>query len=52
MFGLNIKSIKDDCLNYIKTTKEKFDFIFIDPPYNYQGYQQLKELIIKIIIVN
>tara|TARA_B100000287_G_C20572928_1_gene757323 strand:- start:362 stop:883 length:522 start_codon:yes stop_codon:yes gene_type:complete len=47
IFGFNIKTVKDDSLNYIKKTNLKFNFIFIDPPYNYQKYQQLKDLIIK-----
>ena len=47
LFGFNIKTIRNDSLSYIKTTNDKFNFIFIDPPYNYQEHQQLKDLIIK-----
>ncbi len=47
LFGFNIKTIKNDSLNYIKETNNKFNFIFIDPPYKYQKYQQLKDIIIK-----
>ena len=43
--GLNIAAIKSDCLKYLKNCKQKFDFIFADPPYDYDSYQELKNLI-------
>ena len=41
----NISTIKSDCLQYLKNCKQQFNFIFADPPYSYEEYQQLKEVI-------
>lgn len=41
----NIATIKSDCLKYLKNCKQEFDFIFADPPYDYDSYQELKNLI-------
>jgi len=41
----NIATIKSDCLKYLKNCKKEFDFIFADPPYDYESYQELKNLI-------
>ena len=43
--GFNIATIKIDCLKYLKNCKQEFDFIFADPPYDYDSYQELKNLI-------
>ena len=43
--ALSIKSINSDCLKYIYSTSEKFDIIFADPPYNYENYDKLKNMI-------
>ena len=43
--GFNIATIKSDCLQYLKGCKQEFNFIFADPPYEYDGYQELKDLI-------
>ena len=43
--GFNIATIKSDSLKYLKNCKQEFDFIFADPPYNYDSYQELKNLI-------
>lgn len=43
----NIATIKSDCLQYLKGCKQEFNFIFADPPYNYDDYQELKSLIIE-----
>ena len=43
--GFNIATIKSDCLKYLKNCKQEFDFIFADPPYDYDSYQELKNLI-------
>ncbi len=48
---LNINPIQSDAINYIKKTTSKFDFIFIDPPYNYENYNKIKELIIEKNII-
>ena len=44
---LNIKTVKSDCIKYLENCKQQFNFIFADPPYNYENYQLIKELIIK-----
>ena len=43
--GFNIIINKSNCLQYLKNCKQKFNFIFADPPYNYEEYQELKDLI-------
>ena len=43
----NIKTIKSDCLQYLKNCKQQFNLIFADPPYDYQEYQGLKSLVFK-----
>ena len=42
---INISVIKSDCLEYLKKYRKQFNFIFIDPPYNYKNYQVLVEFI-------
>jgi len=46
-FNLNISVVQSDALNYAQNCTEQFNFIFIDPPYSYKNYQQIKEIIIK-----
>ena len=41
----NITPIKSDCLQYLKNCKQQFNFIFVDPPYDYKEYQELKNLV-------
>ena len=43
--GFNISTIKSDCLKYLGNCKQEFNFIFADPPYDYDNYQALKDLI-------
>ena len=43
--GFNISIIKSNCLQYLKNCKQQFNFIFADPPYDYQEYQELKNLV-------
>ena len=42
----NISSIKSNCLQYLKNCKQQFNFIFADPPYNYNQYKELKNIVI------
>jgi 16S rRNA (guanine966-N2)-methyltransferase len=42
----NISTIKSDCLQYLKNCKQQFNFIFADPPYNYNQYKELKNIVI------
>ena len=44
--NLKINTIKSDSYKYLENCKEKFNFIFADPPYKYNRYYQLKDLII------
>ena len=41
----NITTIKSSCLQYLKNCKQQFNFIFADPPYDYEEYQELKNLV-------
>ena len=46
-FDLNISPIQSDALNYVKNCKEKFNIIFADPPYSYNKYKEIKNLILE-----
>ncbi|MDG1283813.1 MAG: RsmD family RNA methyltransferase [Flavobacteriales bacterium] len=46
-FGLNISVFQSDCIKYINNCKNIFNFIFADPPYDYENYQEIPKLIIK-----
>ncbi|MBL6874282.1 MAG: RsmD family RNA methyltransferase [Flavobacteriales bacterium] len=48
----NITTVQSDCIKFINNTNEKFDIIFMDPPYNYEQYHALRELIIEKKIIN
>ena len=43
---LKVNTVNIDAINYLNKSKNKFNFIFADPPYNYKFYQELKEIII------
>ena len=43
---LNISTIKADGLKFVERCKQQFNFIFADPPYDYENYQKLKDTII------
>lgn len=44
---LNITSVKSDCIKYLENCKNQFNIIFADPPYNFEKYKQIKEIIFK-----
>ena len=44
-FNLNIETVCCDAIEYLQKITKKFDFIFIDPPYKYQKYHTLKDII-------
>jgi 16S rRNA (guanine(966)-N(2))-methyltransferase RsmD len=46
-FKLDISVVKSDGLNYTQNCKEQFNFIFVDPPYSYDNYKEIKEMIVK-----
>ena len=37
----NIKTITSDCFNYILNTSDKFDIIFLDPPYKEKALENI-----------
>ena len=41
----NLYTLKADAFRYLKSSHEKFDFIFADPPYNMQDINKIPELI-------
>ena len=43
---LNVQAINYDGLKFAKNCKQKFNFIFADPPYSYTYYKELKNIII------
>ena len=44
-FRFNITTIKSDCYKYLENCKQQFNFIFVDPPYDYSQYEKIKSLI-------
>lgn len=49
---LEINYLQSDCLKFLKGTDKNFDVIFADPPYNYNYYYELKDIIFKREILN
>ena len=48
----NISTVQANCRNFINNTNEKFDIVFMDPPYDYTDYYKLRELIIEKNLIN
>ena len=46
-FKFNISVIHSDAKKYLHSCSEQFNFIFMDPPYNYESYHEIKDIIIK-----
>jgi 16S rRNA (guanine(966)-N(2))-methyltransferase RsmD len=46
-FKFNISVVQSDGLKYAQNCKEQFNFIFVDPPYSYENYQKIKEVVIQ-----
>ena len=42
---MNISTIKSDCLSFLKNCKKQFNFIFADPPYNYDNYSEIVSIV-------
>lgn len=42
-----ITVVYDDVLRYLLRTDEVFDIVFADPPYSYENYKELVELLIR-----
>lgn len=49
-YKIDIKRM--DCLDFLKKTKTTFDIVFADPPYNFEHYEELKNIILKKALVN
>ena len=43
----NVEVVKSDALSYLENTSEKFDVIFVDPPYKLDIYEKTLSLILK-----
>ena len=50
--NININIIHEDATKFIRRNNEKYDFIFLDPPYKSKDYNKLKELIIEKNIIH
>ncbi len=48
----NIKTIQIECLEFLKSTAERFDLIFLDPPFRKNYWQELMEIIAKRQLLN
>ncbi len=48
----NIDVFKDDCVQFVKRAHRTWDIIFADPPYDFERYPELLELIIEKQLVN
>jgi 16S rRNA (guanine(966)-N(2))-methyltransferase RsmD len=46
-FNNNIRLIKSNVFRYLKSTKQKFDLIFADPPYDLENIPEIYDLIFK-----
>ena len=46
-FDFKITTLKYDCYKYVRNCNQRFNIIFIDPPYNYNQYEEIKSLIIE-----
>lgn len=44
-----ITFIKKDALAFLKTTKERFDIVFADPPYKFSDYEKLLFLVKNVL---
>jgi len=42
---LNITTLKSDCIKYLQSCNKQFNIIYADPPYKYEEYQKIKQII-------
>ena len=47
-----IITVKSDLISYIKTTKQTFDIIFADPPFNFDKYSEIIKVVFEQDILN
>jgi len=50
--NLNIRTMLSDSFKFVSQTDENFDIIFVDPPYNYNNYHKIKDIIIERKVIN
>jgi len=50
--NFNIRTMLSDSFKFVSQTDENFDLIFIDPPYNYNNYHKIKDIIIERKVIN
>ena len=43
---------KTDCLDFLKKISPKYDIIFADPPYDFENYERLKNIISQKELIN
>ena len=48
----NAKIVRDDVISYLRNTKDKFDVIFVDPPYRLEVYEIVLDLLNKNELLN
>lgn len=48
----NAKIVRDDVISYLRNTKDKFDVIFVDPPYRLEVYEIVLDLLNKNGLLN
>ena len=48
----NAKIVRDDVISYLRNTKDKFDVIFVDPPYKLEVYEIVLDLLNKNGLLN
>lgn len=47
----NAKPFKSDVFRYLKTCKDKYNFIFADPPFDIHGYEEIPDAILNAEIL-
>lgn len=43
----NAQIVKDDAINFLNTINDKFDVVFVDPPYKLEVYKEVVDTLIK-----
>ncbi len=46
-FKFKISAVQSNAIKYLQSCNEQFNFIFMDPPYNYEHYQKIKEIVLQ-----
>ncbi len=49
---VNLKIIKSDVYKYLRKTTETFDFVFADPPFDMENFENILQAIIDANIIN